>query len=1818
MPNYSKLFPLAKGALTAEKSLGALTAIDPRLAKFLKDSKTQMRLYHGTTATEGGKGKEAIRQLKPSKEGALGSGAYMTPKADFAGSYAEELGGNVLPVYAQLKNPLIIKAHPDPERYRDPMIEALTQLGMDENKAANMVERAYDQQGYIGKQVQSRAQAQGYDGLMQYDRNGDLSEVVSYNPSAIKSAIGNEGTYDTSIPHMGKAGGGEVNKKPNDKNLKDKIDDILLMALKVPLSPLGNLLSAGYAGYKYATKKDPLADFQNELFDILNPEYDTGTIPMGKAGGGLAKGVIGALTKVGKGMQPVLPIAERDANLAKMLESSAIKNKLYHGTGRDIQKFDKSKLRRTAFGEGFHLAESPNLANFYANQFDEGQNVMPVYAAIKNPYELKSMHDWYDIPGANDTEKTNLLKSQGYDGIKYPHGAGDDKTSPSPNVYVAFEPEQIKSAISNRGTYDINEADISKAGGGSVIKGIIGAMTKAADIPKPAQNIIIPSRISDLKEIVRQSKGDYGARRVERAADEIPNLEKMYKDEALNRAFTGDNAKALMTMNPADFEKYSIGLPIRTVTEPKSFGDKTRMSTEDYLKYLRTLPEGFDDVPYLNLYKNEIGIPSKPLVSGHEGRHRSRALASRGEPNSLVQLNPGGDLREGMPRRSQEDFIEALKKELERSNRLVTPESDVISPRPPVELPDIYADGGGVHMQVGGLGALAKLGRAGTKLSKLDEAALNARKLGIPGVDFADPLMAPDMRMSEALGASGSEGKFLNFTEADRSRVFGPNRGGVGFSGLQLYSEPHQKANTVWGFGNKTTAQKKINQNNPENTVWTTYAGSPEQHKSNTVVVKDAVNTLQEANKAGAVNPEQINLINKRIQEAVNDKGAPLFSESFDITDPQAMSEATTFERRTAISDALMGIGVKKPMKSKEFQQANPNVKWRDASNISGILTRETDPVLVGANTYDVGPHLFTMDNGIIERPDLNEAFPTQVTGTDFGLRFKPAPFRSAAPDFIQKKGYGPTDAINAWAMSRGIPQQFVSEAYLKQLQKEGYKEGGAITNDWVNKFHKALTAHGAKGMAGGGATHKESSTQNPTEPDQPRLTHQQMEEMVAAHKAAFGQYPQMTGKRSKQDKEAAKNMPLAALRSWGTSTAGLPGDIEGIGRQILLAAAKPGSPMSGISETSALPTSEFYNEYFPLADESPAGKLAGSLGSLAGGVGSTKLAGAGLRGAKAVGKEVAREVAKGMEGKGALSRMIPKAVRPMNVVKPEGGNWLSGSVEQALNSLKIKTATNSDPAVTLAELRKKFPPEEIEKVTKTVPNFAANIANNFAELERQAALNKWVDSNLTGYVKKKMGTPSDPVRKLAEEGITHMPNNEIDFANQWVPEELAVNRMKAGYPTQGVGQSNFAKGWEAKTDDYIHSAPASEYTKPLTESEIRRGMKSVVSDNPWLNKLDPNVPVTYLKAPDALPSDLGFDHIMDVLRQDVTEGRIRPEQLSKVSMEQAVQRTYEFDQEMAKRMRETDFKATEGMPIHKDYGEEGYRWVELAPDKNLPEGWKKEESGLYTGPNGEQSIYHPNYSKLSEALKYEGDTMGHCVGSYCPDVWEGKSRIYSLRDAKNQPHITVETEPQNPSWSTAKNSGADALLILEEAKQRMGLLTPEMEKEALNLLNADERYAKQKELDKHFADIYKEKYGNALENILQIKGKQNAPPVDKYLPYAQDFVKSGKWNEVDDLENAGMIKNNPEAISRKMKANQKLDEYGEVSMEERLRAATEAHSLGKFDEFGKYLTPEEYEPIFLKYLRPSTDEGLKNGGMPHLMAELQSKMQQFRRELVH
>lgn len=45
--------------------------------------------------------------------------------------------------------------------------------------------------------------------------------------------------------------------------------------------------------------------------------------------------------------------------------------------------------------------------------------------------------------------------------------------------------------------------------------------------------------------------------------------------------------------------------------------------------------------------------------------------------------------------------------------------------------------------------------------------------------------------------------------------------------------------------------------------------------------------------------------------------------------------------------------------------------------------------------------------------------------------------------------------------------------------------------------------------------------------------------------------------------------------------------------------------------------------------------------------------------------------------------------------------------------------------------------------------------------------------------------------------------------------------------------------------------------------------------------------------------------------------------------------------------------------------------------------------------------------------LTDEGDSMGHCVGSYAQQVQDGHSLVYSLRDHNNQPHATWEVTPK-------------------------------------------------------------------------------------------------------------------------------------------------------------------------------------------------------------
>ena len=555
------------------------------------------------------------------------------------------------------------------------------------------------------------------------------------------------------------------------------------------------------------------------------------------------------------------------------------------------------------------------------------------------------------------------------------------------------------------------------------------------------------------------------------------------------------------------------------------------------------------------------------------------------------------------------------------------------------------------------------------------------------------------------------------------------------------------------------------------------------------------------------------------------------------------------------------------------------------------------------------------------------------------------------------------------------------------------------------------------------------------------------------------------------------------------------------------------------------------------------------------------------------------------------------------NVVKPKGGNWLGGGERLGV------------PENDLRRLKQNVPAEVAENID---PRFGIDPAEQALRRQQALAINKWIDSNLTNYVKKEMGTPDDPVRKLAEEGIIHTPLRE-DLDSM---EYLKATRKEEGYPAEGMAQSPLAKQWENLADDAIRVTKAgkiqdmadisakldqartemNDHLKKLDqdflvrmgehvgnkdfspkEAEIFMRMPEIqkaeilgdtkykeLKDNlyelmareqgfekragelnPFVAKLDPK---TRLYSGGVY--DLGFDHIVDVLREDVAAGRIRPEQLNKVSMEQAVRRTYEYDQEMAKRMAETQAKVTEGMPVYKDYPETGNKWIELSSPKELPTGYSTilddvtgsykvvDENGKEAFPRKPNNLGHINVPffktpdeaiadalkrdpRLEDALKYEGDTMGHCVGGYCDDVRDGKSKIYSLRDAKGEPHVTIETRP---SEITPFDLPKD---IYDEYRRHAAIGIP-----------AHGGRPGATEWVKHFYPDVAEQI-IPPDRIIQIKGKGNAKPKEQYLPFVQDFVKGGNWSDIGDFRNTGLIREGGQIMTPAEHADFLLKELG-------------------------------------------------------------------------
>jgi len=142
--------------------------------------------------------------FRRSASGALGAGIYFTPDRSVAeyyagsqGGHAETGGGALTEVYLSIQNPLVV----DHTRGYDPAIEALVLLGEPRARAEAKVERARERSGDVGKTIETAAVKADYDGII-HSIDGEVYEIVAFQPGQVKSATRNAGTYEFFDPDI--------------------------------------------------------------------------------------------------------------------------------------------------------------------------------------------------------------------------------------------------------------------------------------------------------------------------------------------------------------------------------------------------------------------------------------------------------------------------------------------------------------------------------------------------------------------------------------------------------------------------------------------------------------------------------------------------------------------------------------------------------------------------------------------------------------------------------------------------------------------------------------------------------------------------------------------------------------------------------------------------------------------------------------------------------------------------------------------------------------------------------------------------------------------------------------------------------------------------------------------------------------------------------------------------------------------------------------------------------------------------------------------------------------------------------------------------------------------------------------------------------------------------------------------------------------------------------------------------------------------------------------------------------------------------------
>lgn len=195
---------------------------------------------------------------------------------------------------------------------------------------------------------------------------------------------------------------------------------------------------------------------------------------------------------------------------SKVVDADGKPEVVFHGTARGgFDEFDTYGSNYGLMGQGSYFTENPTVASTYTDKGrkkiergggETSTSVYPVYLNIKKPIDMdakanvaaweKSARDYLEaehLPKDATNEQVlrhieeslederlpkyegaeivqNIIRDMGFDGITHIGGGRVDSEGVKHRVWIAFDPEQIKSATGNTGAFDPNSPRIFEQG----------------------------------------------------------------------------------------------------------------------------------------------------------------------------------------------------------------------------------------------------------------------------------------------------------------------------------------------------------------------------------------------------------------------------------------------------------------------------------------------------------------------------------------------------------------------------------------------------------------------------------------------------------------------------------------------------------------------------------------------------------------------------------------------------------------------------------------------------------------------------------------------------------------------------------------------------------------------------------------------------------------------------------------------------------------------------------------------------------------------------------------------------------------------------------------------------------------------------------------------------------------------------------------------------------------------------------------------------------------------------------------------------------